>query len=222
MSKIKILVADDHFIVREGLRQLLNSQPDMEVVGEAEDGQEALKLTRSLVPDVVLIDISMPKLTGLEAIRLIKEAVPTCRIVVLSMHTKEAYVHEVLSSGALGYVIKASSGSEVIEAIRAAKRGEYFLSSKIQADVIGTYLKSRQEKPEVRGYDLLSEREQQIFRLVVEGRSNKQIADILFLSPKTVDKHRGNIMRKLGVHDVIEMVKYAIKIGLVDPGSWGD
>ena len=219
---MRILVADDHAIVREGLRQLLNNQPDMEVVGEAEDGREAIEKAKSLRPDVTVLDIAMPRLSGLEAVRLIKEAVPNTQIVVLSMHKKEAYVHQVLASGALGYVLKASPSSDVLEAIRAVYRGEYFLSSKIRAEVIGTYLESRREKPAVRGYDLLSDREQQVFRLIVEGNSTNQIADVLCVSPKTVEKHRANVMKKLGVHDLVAMVKYAIKIGIIDPELWED
>ena len=219
---MRVLVADDHAIVREGLRQLLNSQRDIEVVGEAEDGREALEKAKSLRPDVTLLDIAMPRLSGLEAVRLIKEAVPNIQIVVLSMHKKEAYVHQVLDAGALGYVLKAAPSSDVLEAIRAVYRGEYFLSSKIRAEVIGTYLKSRREKPAVRGYDLLSEREQQVFRLIVEGNSTNQIADVLCVSPKTVEKHRANVMKKLAIHDVVAMVKYAIKIGIIDPELWED
>jgi two-component system response regulator NreC len=194
----------------------------MDVVGEAKDGREALQKAKSLRPDVTLLDIAMPHLSGLEAVRLIKEAVPSTRIVVLSMHKKEAYVHQVLASGALGYVLKASPSSEVVEAIRAVHRGEYFLSSRIRAEVIGRYLEGPREEPAVRGYDLLSEREQQVFRLMVEGNSTNQIADILCVSPKTVEKHRGNIKRKLGIHDLVGMVKYAIKIGVIHPELWED
>jgi two-component system response regulator NreC len=217
---MRILIADDHAIVREGLRQLLNSQRDMEVTGEAQDGREALEKAKSLRPDVTILDIAMPGLSGLEAVRLIKEAVPHTQIVVLSMHEKEAYVHQVFASGALAYVLKASPSTDVLEAIRAAHRGEYFLSSKIKAEVIGRYLESRKEKPAVRGYDLLSEREQQVFRLMVEGNSTNQIADVLCVSPKTVEKHRGNVMNKLGIHDLVALVKYAIKIGIIDPELW--
>lgn len=217
---MRILIADDHAIVREGLTQLLNSQPDMEVAGEAQDGREALEKAKSLRPDVTILDIAMPGLSGLEAVRLIKEAVPHSQIVVLSMHEKEAYVHQVFASGALAYVLKASPSSDVLAAIRAAHRGEYFLSSKIKAEVIGRYLESRKEKPAVRGYDLLSEREQQVFRLMVEGNSTNQIADVLCVSPKTVEKHRGNVMNKLGIHDLVALVKYAIKIGIIDPELW--
>jgi two-component system response regulator NreC len=219
---MKILIADDHAIVREGLKQLVNSQRDMEVIGEAEDGRQALEKAKSLRPDVTLLDIAMPSLSGLEAVRLIKEAVPHTQIVVLSMHKKEAYVHQAFTSGALAYVLKASPSSDVLEAIRTAHRGEYFLSSKIRAEVIGRYLESRKEKPAVRGYDLLSEREQQVFRLMVEGNSTNQIADVLCVSPKTVEKHRGNVMNKLGIHDLVALVKYAIKIGIIDPELWED
>ena len=222
MHRMRVLIADDHAIVREGLKQLLNSQQDMEVVGEAEDGREALEKAKSLRPDVTLLDIAMPRLSGLEAVRLIKEAVPDTRIVVLSMHKKEAYVHQVFASGALAYVLKASPSSDVLEAIRAVHRGEYFLSSKIRAEVIGTYLQSRREKPAVRGYDLLSEREQQVFRLLVEGNSTNQVADVLCVSPKTVEKHRTNVMKKLDLHDLVAMVKYAVKIGIIDPELWED
>jgi two-component system response regulator NreC len=217
---MRIFIADDHAIVREGLKQLLNSQQDMEVAGEAQDGREALEKAKSLRPDVTILDIAMPGLSGLEAVRLIKEAVPHTQIVVLSMHEKEAYVHQAFASGALAYVLKASPSTDVLEAIRAAHRGEYFLSSKIKAEVIGRYLESRKEKPAVRGYDLLSEREQQVFRLMVEGNSTNQIADVLCVSPKTVEKHRGNVMNKLDIHDLVALVKYAIKIGIIDPELW--
>lgn len=222
MCRMRILIADDHAIVREGLKQLLNSQQDMKVAGEAEDGREALEKAKSLRPDVTLLDIAMPRLSGLEAVRLIKEAVPDTQIVVLSMYKKEAYVHWVFASGALAYVLKASPSSDVLEAIRAVHRGEYFLSSKIRAEVIGAYLQNRREKPVVRGYDLLSEREQQVFRLMVEGNSTNQIADVLCVSPKTVEKHRTNVRKKLGIHDLVAMVKYAIKIGIIDTELWED
>lgn len=219
---MKILVADDHAVVREGLRQLLNSQPDMEVVGEAEDGREALEKAKSLRPDITILDIAMPRVSGLEAVRLIREAVPDTGIVVLSMHKKEAYVHQVLASGALGYVLKASPSSDVLQAIRAVHRGEYFLSPQIRAEVISTYLESRREKPSVRGYDLLSDREQQVFRLIVEGNSTSDIADVLCISPKTVEKHRANVMKKLGIRDLVALVKYAVNIGVIDPELWED
>ena len=222
MNKIKVLIADDHAIVREGLRQLLNGQADMEVAGEAEDGRQALEKVKSLHPDVILLDIAMPHLSGLEVISLIREAAPETQVVVLSMHSKETYVQQVLSSGALGYVLKASPSTDILEAIRMAHRDEYFLSSRLKAEVIGKYLKTKRSTPALRGYDLLTEREQQVFRLVAQGHSTSRIADILCVSPKTVEKHRTSLMNKLGVHDRLELLKYAIKIGIVDPELWED
>lgn len=219
---MRVLLADDHVIVREGLKKLLDGEPDITVVGEAADGIEALEKAKALRPDIVLLDITMPRLSGLEAVPLMKEALSNVKIVVLSMHKREAYVHQVFSSGALGYVLKASSSDEILEAVRTVFRGEYFLSSKIRSDVINVYLKSDREKPVVRGYDLLSEREQQVFRLVVEGNSTDTIADILCISPKTVEKHRASVMKKLDIHDVLGLIKYAVKVGIVDPELWQD
>jgi len=173
MNKIKVLVADDHAVVREGLRKLLEEQEDMEVVGEATNGMQAVKRVKSLRPDVALLDIAMPELNGLEAVALIKESVPDTQVVLLSMHIKDAYVYQALNSGALGYVLKASPTSDVLESIRAASRKEHFLSSKINSKLISTFLKNREEKPAVSGYNLLSEREQQVFRLLVEGNQNR-------------------------------------------------
>ncbi len=222
MSKIAVLIADDHAVVREGLVKLLEEQSDMKVAGEATDGMETVKRVKSLRPDVALIDIQMPNLNGLEAVSLIKEAVPETEVVLLSMHKKDAYVHQALSAGALGYVLKASPTSDVLEAIRTVYRGEYYLSSKINSKLISAFLKSRTEKPPVSGYDLLSEREQQVFRLLVEGKSSAEIADILCISSKTVEKHRANTMKKLDIHNMVSMVKYAIKIGIIGPELWED
>ncbi|MDQ5986178.1 MAG: Oxygen regulatory protein NreC [Syntrophus sp. SKADARSKE-3] len=222
MKKIRVLIADDHAIVRDGLQQLLNNQQDMEVAGEAEDGHQALEKAKTLRPDVVLLDIAMPRLGGIEVTGLIREAVPDSQIVVLSMHAKETYVQQALAAGALGYVLKASLSQDILDAIRSAWRGEYFLSSRLQAEVIGKYLKAQQGAPSVRSYDLLSEREQQVFRFVAQGRSTNQIADILCVSPKTVEKHRTSLMNKLNVHDRLDLLKYAIKIGIVDPDLWED
>jgi two-component system response regulator NreC len=222
MNKIRVLIADDHAVVRSGLKQLMGDQADFEVIGEAADGREALEKVKAQRPDVIVLDIAMPGVSGLEAAALIKEAAPECRIVILTMHGKETFVRQVLAAGALGYVLKASPVQDVLAAVRAAHRGEYFLSSKIEAEVVGAYLESRREAPAVRGYDLLSEREQQIFRLVAEGNSTNQIAEVLCVSPKTVEKHRTNIMKKLALKDRLDMVKYAVKIGIIDPQLWED
>lgn len=217
---MKVLIADDHEVVREGIKQLIISQQDMEIVGEAQDGLETLSKTKSLCPDVLLLDIAMPRLNGLEALCLIKETMPDVKVVILSMHKKEAYAYQALASGALGYVLKTSAGTEVLSAIRSAYQGKYFLSHEINVEVINTYLETRKTSSSPCDYDLLSEREQQVFRLLVEGNSTKKIADILCVSPKTVEKHRANLMRKLGVKDLVEMVKYAVKINIIDPECW--
>ena len=222
MKRIRVLIADDHIIVRDGLKQLLDNQQDMEVAGEAANGREALEKVKSLHPDVVLLDITMPEISGLEAVHLIRESVPETQIVVFSMHDKESYVRQALAAGAIGYILKMSPRTDILSAIRAASRREYFLSPQLKAVVIGKYLKSQEAIPCVRGYDLLSEREQQIFRFVAEGRTTGQIAGLLCISAKTVENHRTSLMGKLGIHDRFELLRYAIKIGVVDPELWVD
>lgn len=216
MSKIRILIADNHAVVREGLRALINREPDMEVVGEAGDGQETLKQAKILRPDIVLLDIGMPRLSGLDVIERVKAAVETANIVILSMYKNEPYIHQALASGALGYVLKHSSSREVIMAIREASQGRYFLTPQINATIIRGYFEKEQTKPVFGKYDLLSDREQQVFRLIVEGNSTTEIAALLGVSPKTVEKHRSNLMVKLDITNVVSLVKYAISIGIID------
>ncbi len=222
MKKISVLITDDHAIVRDGLKALLATQPDMEIAGEASNGKEALERVKSLRPDVILLDITMPFLSGLEIIHLIRESVPETQIVVFSMHAKDSYVQQVLTSGALGYVLKASPSTDILEAIRAVHGGEYFLSSQLRAGVMDQYIKSSKRVPHLSGYDLLTEREQQVFRLVAQGYSTGRISDFLCISVKTVEKHRTSVMNKLGIHDRFEILKYAVKIGIVDPELWKD
>ncbi|MDH5299088.1 MAG: response regulator transcription factor, partial [Desulfobulbaceae bacterium] len=196
MQKIRIAIADDHSIVRTGVRQMIDSQPNMEVVSEAATGHELLKQVKQLHPEVVVLDISMPQLSGLEIIPLIKDASPGTQVVMLTMFKKEAYAHQALSVGAMGYVLKTGPSNELIEAIMMANQGRYYLSPEINAEVIHSYL-NKDEAPlrqaAISKYDLLSEREQQVFRLVIEGNTTRQIAEILCVSPKTAEKHRSNI-----------------------------
>lgn len=220
-GNLKILVADDHAIVREGLRQLIATHPTMQVVGEAVDGKDVIHKAKQLRPDVILLDIAMPGLNGLEVLPLLKEAVPETKVVILSMYDKETYVHQALSAGARGYILKTDSGRDVTEAILLVAAGAYYLSAKLNIEVIKKYLDPLHGKnPASAGYDRLTEREQQIFRLIVEGHATKDIAALLNLSPRTVEKHRSNIASKLDIHDVMTMLRYAVQIGVVDPELW--
>lgn len=216
MEKVRVFIVDDHAIVCEGVRQILSMQPDITVVGAANDAEEALKEVKALNPDVVVLDVSMPRLSGLDMIPLMKRALPRSHIVIFSMHQKEAFVQQALRSGAAGYVLKTAPVSDLLEAIRAVHRGEYYLGALLQAEVISAYTKSRQGKPSAHGYDVLSDREQQVLRLVVQGKTTKQIGEILCLSPRTVEKYRATVLHKLNIKDTLELFKYAVRLGIVD------
>ncbi len=216
-GKIRVFIADDHAIVREGALRLLNAQPDMEVVGEASDGREVLPKAQQLKPDVVVLDISMPGLSGLDLVPLLRQALPQTQIAVLSVHNKEAFVQQILHAGALAYVLKTSPTADLLEAIRAVHLGEYYLSAKVRAEVIGSYLRQPPGDQAASCYANLTEREQQVFRLVAQGRTNREIADILFLSPRTVEKYRAQAMAKLGLKDLVEVIHYAIEHSIVVP-----
>jgi two-component system, NarL family, response regulator NreC len=220
MSRTRLLIADDHGIMREGLRMLLASQPDMDVVGEAVDGIDAMEQARRLQPEVIVLDIAMPRMNGLDAISLLKNCAPNSKIVILSAYEKEAFFHEALKAGAHAYVIKGAPSRELLVAIRAATAGKIHLSDSVQNEVIRNYLENYQQKPVVPGYDALSEREQQVFRLLIEGNSCPQIADLLCISSKTVDKHRAAIVRKTGLDNPAKMIHYAIRTGLIDAELW--
>ncbi|MDO3378352.1 response regulator transcription factor [Geoalkalibacter halelectricus] len=217
---IRVLIADDHAIMREGLRLLLETQSDLKVVGEAGDGVEALELGRRLKPDIALLDVAMPRMNGIDTTRLLREASPETRVVILSMFEKELYAHQALSAGAYGYVLKAGKSEDLLTAIRTAAGGNYYLCRRIQAAVIETYLAHERPTAPTSEYDELSEREKEVFGLLVQGNSTAQISKILCISSKTVEKHRTAISRKLGLNSAIEMVKFAIRIGVVDPESW--
>jgi len=213
-GRVKVLVVDDHAVVREGIKMVLGSDPELEVVGEASSGEEAIEKVRELEPSVVVMDIGMPGLSGFEATRRIKQSHPDVKVLALTVHDSEAYVFQMLQAGATGYVVKRAPAADVISAVKEAYRGEAVLHPSVAKLLIRDYL-SRVEKGEEASYDLLSDREREILKLIAEGETNKEIAEMLFLSIKTVQAHRANLMRKLGMHDRTELVKYAIRKGII-------
>jgi DNA-binding NarL/FixJ family response regulator len=214
-GKTRVLVVDDHAVVREGIKMVLETDPDLEVVGEAASGEEAVEKVRELKPDVVVMDVGMPGMSGFEATRRIRQTNPDVKVLALTVHDNEAYLFQMLQAGAVGYVLKRAPAADVIQAVKGAARGEAILYPSVAKLLIRDYL-SRVERGEERSsYDLLSEREREILKLIAEGRTNKEIAELLFLSVKTVQAHRANLMRKLGMHDRTELVKYAIRKGII-------
>lgn len=236
MEKIRVLLADDHTILREGIRILLEAEPDMDIVGEAGDGEEAVKLALELKPDIVLMDIAMPVMNGLEATRRLRAADPDIHVLILSMHEDQDYVVPILEAGASGYVLKRTAASELVSAIRAVYEGNSFLYPSVAKMLIQSYLRRQGEEedaaeasadgagggvpipggalPGREKAKLLTPRELEVLRLIVDGFTNREIAEKLFISIKTVQAHRGNMMEKLGLHDRVELVKFAIRHGL--------
>lgn len=210
---VRVLIADDHGIVRSGLRMLLEQQSDIEVVAEASDGATARDLAIRERPDLAILDVKMPKLTGLQATREIREQAPNVSVLILSMYDDERYLFEALKAGASGYVLKAQADVDLLEAVRAVERGEPFLTPEAQRALIKDVL----GESEVARTDELTPREQEVVKLVAEAHTNKEIAEILHLSEKTVENHRSNAMRKLGMRDRVELVRYAIRRGLIEP-----
>ncbi|MFQ5340429.1 MAG: response regulator [Anaerolineae bacterium] len=211
-DRIRVLVADDHAILREGICSLLSLRPDIEVVGEAVDGREALEKVEALRPDVVLMDISMPGMDGVEATRCITEAHPETRVLVLTQHDQKGYIVSLLQAGAVGYVLKRAGGAEVVTAIRAAYQDGAFLPPGVAREVLVHYIHKPQEED---GQPHLTEREREVLKLIAEGLTTQEIAQQLRISAKTVMAHRANIMDKLDIHKSTELVRYAIRQGLV-------
>ncbi len=211
---IRVLLADDHTLVRQGLRALLESKLGFTVVGEADDGREAVQLVEALHPDVVVMDIGMPSLNGLEATAQITSRGSDTRVVILSMYTDEIYIHRALQAGASAYVLKRAVYNELQLAIEAAHRGEKYLSPGISEAVVETYLRAASVSDRLRAYELLTPRQREVLQLITEGHSRQEIAEILCISPKTVARHRENLLTRLGFQDEVELVKFALRVGL--------
>lgn len=214
---IKVMLVDDHAIIRDGLRLLLQTQPDIEVVGDAANGRQAVQQARQLQPDIIVLDIVMPELNGIEAASHILQLDPAPQIIMLSMHASNEHVFRALRAGARGYLLKESAGVEVIKAVRAVHNGQRYLSHKISEQMIDDYLHHRDVNEQESPLDRLSAREREVLQLVVEGKSSTQIAEILYLSPKTVDTYRSRLMQKLEIHDLPSLVKFAILHGMTPP-----
>ncbi len=210
---MRLLIADDHGVVRGGLRLLLDRQPDMEVVGEAADGAEAVAGALTHLPDLAILDVAMPVLTGLQATREIKARAPEVDILILSMHDDERYLFEALKAGASGYVLKQKADQDLVDAVRAVARGESFLTNSAQGSLVREWMADSSRGPR----EPLSPREQEVLKLIAEAHTNREIGEILGMAEKTVESHRGSILRKLGMRDRVELVRYAIRRGLVEP-----
>ncbi len=210
---MRVLVADDHGIVRAGIKLLLERQADLDVVAEAEDGVEAVAQALSARPDLCILDVGMPRMTGLQAAREIRAQLPEVRVLMLSMHDDEHYVFEALKAGASGYVLKREADQDLVGAVRAVGRGEAFLTNAAERSIIRQWMADGAEGPVIP----LTPREEEVVKLIAEAFTNAQIASILHLSEKTVESHRANVLRKLGMRDRVELVRYAIRRGLVEP-----
>ena len=211
MKRIRILLADDHAVVRQGFKMILDAQADMEIVGEAANGRQAVDLAEQLRPDVVVMDVSMPELNGIEATRRLASSAPRARVVALSMHKDSVYVREILRAGARGYLLKDSGAADLVAAIRAVASGESYLSPAVSNAVLDDY-----RRHATNPIDLLTSREREVLQMLAEGKTNKEIAVVLNLSVYTVDAHRGRIMEKLNLHSINELVRFALRSGLID------
>ncbi len=215
MNRFRILLADDHTIVRNGLRALIERQPDLTVVAEASNGREAIEFAEKHTPDVVLMDVAMPLMNGIEAAARITASLPSTNVVILSMHSDESYVLRSLKAGARGYLLKDSAENDLIQAIRAVANGKAFFSPAVSKLIAEDYLRQLQQRNLEDSYDLLTSRERELLQLIAEGKSAKEIASLLNLSPHTVDTHRSNLMSKLNIHSIPELILYAVRKGVI-------
>jgi two-component system response regulator NreC len=215
MKKIRVLRADDHTLIRRGLRLIVEQQPDLMVVGEAEDGRQAVALSASLKPDVAVLDIGMPNLNGIEAAKQITDGESGAAVVILSMHADETYILRALKAGARGYLLKDSAESDLVRAIRSVAEGKSFFSPAVSKVLLEDYVKKLQRTGSEDSYDLLTPREREILQLIAEGKSNKEVANLLHLSVYTVETHRANIMEKLKLKSVPELILYAVRKGII-------
>lgn len=215
MGRLRLLLGDDHRILRHGLRKILEEKPEFQVVGEAGDGREAVKMAAALLPDVAILDIAMPLLNGIEATRQILRRVPSCKVLILSMHADEPYIARALQAGARGYLLKDSASTDLLRAVSAVASGKAFFSAVISQAMIDDYVRRVADASIQDPYETLSEREREIFQLIAEGHSNKDVALILSISPATVETHRAHILQKLDVHNTAELVLYAVRKGVI-------
>lgn len=215
MRKLRILLADDHVVMRTGLRALLERQPNLEVVGEGENGREAIELVASLKPDVVVMDVGMPVLNGIEATKTIVTQHPTTAVVILSMYVDESYIMRALKAGARGYLLKDSAPADLVGAIQAVSQNKSFFSPKVSRILAEDYVRVLKQKGAVDSYDLLTSREREILQLIAEGKANKEVAAALNISPYTVETHRSHILEKLNLHNPAELILYAVRKGLI-------
>jgi DNA-binding NarL/FixJ family response regulator len=211
MKRIRILLADDHGVVRQGFKMILDAQADMEIVGEAANGREAVEQAERLKPDIVVMDVAMPELNGIEATRRLAESAPHVRVLALSMHKDSVYVRETLRAGARGYLLKDSGANDLVAAVRAVASGEGYLSPAVSNAVLDDY-----RRHVTNAIDLLTSREREVLQMLAEGKTNKEIAATLNLSVYTVDAHRGHIMEKLNLHSINELVRFAVRNGMID------
>lgn len=216
--QIEIVIADDHNIVRQGLKKLLEGQSNVKITGEAVNGREAVQKVEKLKPDIIIMDIAMPILNGIEAARQIRQYYPKTKLVILSMHDNSRYIRELLSIGVSGYVLKDAVTDDIIKAISAAEEGNIYLSPSISNQVIEDYVEMNKKTPKEELYNTLTNREREVFQMMVEGVSTKEIAEILCLSTSTIKSHRTNIMEKLKTDNISKLIKYAIHLGVIDSG----